>query len=286
MKFRPWLLRCLFSWLFVTILRIYLPLVAPSPPLLVVTCHVLVSIYAFIQFFIVSAAVANVFNRGVHGSHVELVAKPYNIPRLRIIVVTWGTKPELINEVMRHNVSLFFDLGFHNIHYDVFSNKNFVQLEDIAAISQSSVLVPENYEAPFEMIGKARNLAYAQSVVARQKETNMTPFVLVLDQDVRLTTSAAAGVLNFMMDGKRDFANGYSYVFMNRNIQSKRVALMNDLTYTVALNSSDFLTTFWHWRYPHTSSGGYQVSKVSCSYNTFTILQCHTLQTNYLPVSV
>jgi hypothetical protein len=113
------------------------------------------------------------------------------------------------------------------------------------------------------MIGKARNLAFAQSVVSSQKETNPTPFVLVLDQDVRLTPTAAAGVLNFMMDGTRDFASGYSYLFVNRNRQSKRVALMNDLSYAVALNSIDFLATIWHWKYPHTSSGGFQISKVS-----------------------
>ena len=266
MRLLPWLLRCSVSWGIVITARNYVPdLLQETPAEFIQAIQIISYLYISIQFCVGFHAALNVLVRGIHGKAVELLVKPSSLPRLRIIVCTWGTNPDLVNNVMKHNVKQLVDLGFSNILFEVYANKHFVKLENIPNIDQNSVLVPETYEAPHRMVAKARTLSYIQSILMNEEspEKMSSQYLLLMDQDVRLTPSSAAGVLNFMADGTKDFANGFSYVFLNRDADSMRVALMNDFTDSIGINCLEFMTVVYKCKYPLFANGGFQMAKVT-----------------------
>ncbi|XP_014669004.1 PREDICTED: beta-1,4-mannosyltransferase egh-like [Priapulus caudatus] len=132
-----------------------------------------------------------------------LKGSPLLCPHVCVRVVTRGDYPQLVRDNVTRNVATCLDVGMDNFSIEVVTD-HAVRLPKSARVRE--IVVPSSYKTKSGALFKARALQYCLEDDVNSLSDD--DWIVHLDEETLLTENSMRGIINFVMDGKRDFGQG------------------------------------------------------------------------------
>lgn len=129
-----------------------------------------------------------------------------NLPHICFRVVTRGLYPDLVRRNLAKNLRICNEVGLSNYSIEVVSDME-LGLLNAESIKAREIVVPKSYQTSTRAMFKARALQYAL-----EPDVNILKrgdYIVHLDEETLLTTNSVHGIVNFVLDGRYDFGQGY-----------------------------------------------------------------------------
>lgn len=130
----------------------------------------------------------------------------HDLPHICFRVVTRGLFPELVQSNLSKNYKTCKQVGLTNFSMEIVSD-NPLNLLHSDLDNFRELVVPKKYQTRTSAMYKARALQYAlEDDVNILKDGD---YIVHLDEETLVTQNSLNGIINFILDGKHDFGQGY-----------------------------------------------------------------------------